>query len=84
MEGLGFFWFMGIVIGLFISYILAKKYAEIAEMKGHDGSSYFWWCFWLGIFGHLLVVALPDRNKPEIKIEQPRPVVEEKDELPDL
>ena len=58
------------MIILIIDYIVAKKFAEIAEMKGHEGSTYFWFTFLLGLVGMLMVFALPDKksviaeNKP--------------------
>lgn len=51
---------LGIVIALVIGYIVASKFSEIAEMKGHDGSTYFWFTFLFGICGMLMVVALPN------------------------
>ena len=37
---------------------IAMKFADIAGMKGHDVSPYFWYTFLLGIVGMLMVVAL--------------------------
>lgn len=54
------YFIVGAVIGLVISGIAAGKFNEIAQMKGHNG--YFWWCFWLGIIGWIMVAALPDRR----------------------
>lgn len=50
------------LIILAIQYVTAKKFLEIAYMKGYDDSSYFWYCFLFGIAGYLMVVALPNRN----------------------
>ena len=47
-------------IVLVISGIVASKFDEIADMKGHSG--YFWWCFILGAIGWAMVIALPDRR----------------------
>ena len=59
-----FVWLViGVIIGLIIVYIAARSFGKIAEMKGHDGKTYFWWVFWLGIFGMMMVIALPDRNQ---------------------
>lgn len=52
--------FLFIIIGLIIWFFVAKQFKAIAEMKGHDGSPYFWWTFLLGIVGILMVIALPD------------------------
>lgn len=51
-----------VVLGLMIVLIvnIAKEFASIAEKKGHNGKRYFWWTFWLGVVGMLMVIALPD------------------------
>lgn len=59
---MGFLVFLGIVIGIVICFIIASEFAEIANKKGYDGTKYFWYTFFLGIIGALMVVALPDRN----------------------
>ena len=51
---------ISIGVVLVIDYFAASKFEEIAEMKGHSG--YFAWCFWLGIIGWCMVIALPDRS----------------------
>lgn len=48
------------IVILILSAITAKKFESIANMKGHSG--YFWWCFWLGVIGWAMVIALPDRK----------------------
>lgn len=58
---------IGVIVGLFIAVIAADKFDKIAQMKGHQG--YFWWCFWLGIIGWIMVAALPDRGKTNRSIE---------------
>ena len=50
---------LGIIIAIAIDYIIAKQFAAIAEMKGHNGDTYFWFTFIFGIIGMLMVVALP-------------------------
>ena len=49
-----------IIIVIVIEGFVAFKFEEIAKMKGHK--EYFWWCFWLGPVGWMMVIALPDRN----------------------
>ena len=51
---------IGIIVVLIIYWLSAKEFETIARMKGHQG--YFWWCFFLGIAGWLMVVALPDQK----------------------
>lgn len=58
-----------------LDYFVAKWFFEAAEAKGYHDRKYFWICFWLGVIGYLLVIALPDRgNVPQVI----------SDELPDL
>ena len=49
-----------ISIAILINIFIASKFSTIAEEKGHDGSTYFWWCFILGMIGYIMVAALPD------------------------
>lgn len=59
---MGFFVFLGIVIGIVIAFIVASEFASTANEKGYDGTKYFWYTLFLGIVGALMVIALPDRN----------------------
>ena len=67
---------LGLVVASVVAYIVASKFSEIAEMKGHNGSTYFWYTFWLGIYGMLMVIALPNIKATENK------VVTSKNEMP--
>ena len=60
-----FLYLVGIIIVLVIDYIIAKQFEDIAEMKGHVGSTYFWFTFIFGIVGMLMVIALPIQTKSE-------------------
>ena len=66
-----FLYLLGIVIALVIDYVIARKFADIAEMKGHEGSTYFWFTFIFGVVGMLMVVALP--NVTAIKVKNTSP-----------
>ena len=59
---LAFLFYIAIIFGaLFLQYIVAKKFEEIAIMKGYGNEIHsFAMCFWLGIIGYLYVIALPD------------------------
>lgn len=46
---------------LVLDYFIADEFRNIAAKKGFCGRKYFWWSFFLGIVGYLMVVALPDR-----------------------
>lgn len=66
-----------VVLALYfvLLYFIAKWFFEVVEEKGYHDKKYFWICFWLGLPGWLLVIALPSR-------ENTVPVIS--DELPDL
>ena len=54
-----FLYLVCLIIALIIDYIIAKKFSDIAEMKGHYGGTYFWFTFLFGLVGMLMVIALP-------------------------
>ena len=62
---------------LLVALLVATKFDEIARMKGHD-TGYMAWVFFTGIFGMIMVAALPDRGGKEQK-EVPKP-----EELPEI
>ena len=62
---------------LVVALLVATKFDEIARMKGHD-TGYMAWVFFTGIFGMIMVAALPDRGGKEQK-EVPKP-----EELPEI
>lgn len=55
-------WILGIVVAIMIDWVIARQFADIAERKGYEGSTYFWFTFLFGIAGMLMVVALPERS----------------------
>ncbi len=62
--------FFAIIIFLLIDFCISRSFADAAHNKGYFEKRYFWMCFFFGIAGYLLVVALPDRycrppRKPE-------------------
>ena len=61
-----------------IDWFAAKAMYEIAVMKGHPQKKYFWWCFWMAMFGYPMVIALPDRRGAQAQS------VPSGDELPEL
>ena len=72
-----FLYLLGCIIAIVIDYIIAKKFEEIAEMKGHEGRTYFWFTFIFGLVGMLMVIALPNAKAITIKTlpeKQPAPV----------
>ena len=52
----------GIIVYFVLAFFIASVAKKIAEKKGHDGHKYFWWTFWLGLVGMLMVAALPYRR----------------------
>lgn len=65
MEGLLVLLIGGAAAGLILMWIfVAKEFRHIAAMKGHDKRRYFWWTFFLGPIGMMMVIALPNDNKP--------------------
>lgn len=67
-----------LAIIIVIDWFAAKAMYEIAVMKGHPEKKYFWWCFWMAMFGYPMVIALPDRRGAQA---QSTPSA---DELPEL
>ena len=65
------------VLYLVVALLVATKFDEIARMKGHD-TGYMAWVFFTGIFGMIMVAALPDRGGKEQK-ETPKP-----EDLPEM
>lgn len=58
---MGIFFLLVVAVACIVLwYVIARKMSEMAEAKGHDRRSYFHWCFWTGIWGFLIVFALPD------------------------
>lgn len=57
------YWLIGIFYLIIVS-IIADAMVKVAEMKGYDAAEVhaFAYPFWLGIFGVLYVVGLPDRT----------------------
>ncbi len=77
------------LITLTVSIVAALKFRDIAELKGHDGSPYFWFCFLLSFVGWAMVIALPDLHarpsaQPAAPSDSVKPSEVVSDELPDL
>ncbi len=72
-------WTVLAIVYLVIAGIGATKMKEVAEKKGYDDSPAWSMCFWLGIFGYMYVIALPDR----VAYEQNRQILKELKEIKD-
>ena len=68
--------FLGSVAFLVLWGFIAAEFRRIAALKGHDLARYFWWTFFLGPVGMMMVIALPQEPKAP---EEVKP-----DELPDI
>ena len=55
-----------VIIGLVVSFFMAREFYKAAVARGWPQKKYFWICFLLPIFGYLLVIALPDRGGPAL------------------
>lgn len=85
-SGLG--WGVGLILVLLLilagllvlNYFIAKQFHQIASQKGHPQRKYFWWSFWLGPVGYLMVIALPDRGQAPATQVRPAPPAQ----LPEL
>ena len=87
-DGIILLYFFAGLAGLIIDIFVSLTFRDIAEMKGHtESSKYFWWTFFTGIIGMLMVVALPDRavkaNTSAAFEKRPTESIPS-DELPDL
>lgn len=51
-----------LIVFLIIWFKAAKNMARIAADKGYTERRWFHYCFWLGLFGYLMVCAMPDKN----------------------
>ena len=78
---MGVLWIAGIV-AIIITIAVAVKFDEIATDKGYD-SGYGWWVFFTGIFGMIMVAALPDKSRKEQVIikNEPEPKSEKLPEI---
>ena len=56
---------VAIVLHLYIVHVAT----EIAADKGYTERKWFHICFWFGIFGFILVAAMPDLRARELQVE---------------
>lgn len=59
--------FVAIVIYICLNRLIANEFYEVAAAKGHSERKYFWYCFFFGIVGYLMVIALQNKVTPENK-----------------
>lgn len=52
-----------IALLLVLDYFIADEFRCIAQKKGYCGKKYFWWSFFTGFVGYLMVAALPDKSR---------------------
>ena len=75
---------IGAIIVLVIWYFISNEFMNIAKMKGHQSSRYFWWTFFFSFVGIAMVIALPDRAQTVRSVETALKASVPSDELPDL
>lgn len=64
-----------VAVALYIDYLIANEFYNIARQKGYETKKYFWFCFWLGIVGYLMVIALPNL-KANVPVKEEKPDTE--------
>lgn len=52
-----------VLVYFVLASIIAGWFSEVAREKGYSSPKYFWICFFMGLVGQLLVIALPDRGR---------------------
>ena len=75
--------FLGFVF-LAINFYLATEFQTVAEAKGYKETKYQWICFFCGIAGMLLVIALPNKSEASADKQNASKKEDNIDELPDL
>lgn len=78
-----------IMVAFIIDIAAALQFRDIAELKGYDGSPYFWFCLFLAMAGWAMVIALPDLHarpsaQPAAPADSGKTAEVVSDELPDL
>lgn len=62
MSGFVVGYIIGIILVFLLQHYIAKQFQSVAYEKGYSESKFYHLCFWLGLPGYLLVIALPDRG----------------------
>jgi hypothetical protein len=69
------------IIAIILNVYIAFQFRNAAADKGYHSDKYFHLCFWCGIIGYLLVIALPDRGDrtaPPLHVPSPATETERK------
>lgn len=74
---------LGSIAAIVLWVFVALEFRNIAAMKGHNEAKYFWWTFFIGPVGMLMVVALPQRIEVPAA-PTPAAAAPDSDELPDI
>lgn len=62
-----------------LQYVVSKEFYSAAVLKGYNEKKYFWYGFFFGAVGYLLIIALPNRNNMPNQLKQ-----NSADELPEI
>lgn len=50
---------LAMVVAILLLYLIADEFYAVAKMKGYNEKKYFWFSFFFGIAGYILVASLP-------------------------
>ena len=73
-----------VILSLIMWAILANEFHTAACAKGFNSQRYFWLPFLFGVFGAMVVIALPNKNERNRTNSKPVPKKPVNDDLPDL
>lgn len=59
--------FLVVPLVIWLDWILANEFFGVAASKGYNDKKYLWYCFFFGLIGYLLVIALKDINTADKK-----------------
>jgi len=62
MFGALFFWLIVLVVLIWLYWISADVFYEIAKDKGYDDRKYWRFCFWVPPIGIAMVIAMPNKK----------------------
>lgn len=68
---------LGIALAIILNCVIADQFHRCAIDKGYEERRFFWFPFFFGLIGYLMVIALPDRgDEPGESIIRPAPRAE--------
>lgn len=52
-----------VILAIVIWFKICRNMKRIAADKGYPERRWFHYCFWLGMVGFLMIIAMPDKNR---------------------